>query len=225
MYHKLPYEIKQKILLYLPFEILLQITNDKYIINKVYNEEIHTCDWAIEKGYLDVLKFLFHNNHVSEHIYDVVIDTSRKGHLKIVEWVLNNYGRRITYEYIKGRKTPLDVAAMYGHLDIVKWLHYNYNKLTGISKTANTDAMDYSAEAGHLDIVQWLHENRKEGCTTEAIDCAASQGHLDIIKWLHKNRKEGCTRLALESAKQKGHLKIVEWLKKNIKEYKPIPYY
>jgi hypothetical protein len=49
----LPYEIREKIIDYLPFEKTLDYN---YIFKQKYNPKIHTFKWAAENGHLEVIE-------------------------------------------------------------------------------------------------------------------------------------------------------------------------
>ena len=57
---KLPIEIKQEIILYIEFNKVVKLF--PRIAKYIYNKEIHTWNWAVENGHVDVIKWLHINN-------------------------------------------------------------------------------------------------------------------------------------------------------------------
>ncbi|KAG1692889.1 hypothetical protein DVH05_024177 [Phytophthora capsici] len=225
-------------------------TNTQKIIQKVSGE---TMMLAAERGFLDVVKWIYTEYHsdptitlfwvrgevdewygyskdvdeVGDTFCSVVDAAAGKGHLAIVQYLLQVGGKTGDEQALKRRRTEskaaksaapttagcttvaMDVAAAHGHLEVVQWLHSN------CSQGCTTDAMDGAAGNGHLETVKWLHANRKEGCTTDAMDRAAGSGHLHVVKWLHEHRSEGCTTDAMNDAVYPGHFETLKWLHEN----------
>ncbi|KAL3667621.1 hypothetical protein V7S43_007175 [Phytophthora oleae] len=228
-------------------------SNPRDVVREVSGK---TMMLAAVRDFLDVVKWLYTQFHADRtmnlfwvrgqvdrysgkvELYDytksdlcsVVDAAAGKGHLEIVQYLLQVEGkaederapkrrRTDTYPELSNRyKMPttagcttaaMNVAAAHGHLDVVQWLHAN------CSQGCTTAAMDRAAQNGHLETVKWLHFNRKEGCTIDAMNGAAIGGHLHVIKWLHEHTSEGCTTDAMDFAAVGGHFELLKWLHEN----------
>ncbi|ETL92756.1 hypothetical protein F442_09239 [Phytophthora nicotianae P10297] len=189
-----------------------------------------TMLFAAERGFLDVIKWLYVEYHADPKINLFWVC----GHIDEYGYSENDNDCGDSESYC----SVVDAAAGKGHLEIVQYLLHigqeeedtrkhkrqriqeNPDTVTRDSLSPPTKpkctavAMDVAAAHGHLDVVQWLHANRSEGCTTAAMDLAATNGHLDTVEWLHAHRSERCTVEAMDGAASGGHLDVVKWLHK-----------
>ncbi|KAK1935385.1 putative ankyrin repeat protein [Phytophthora citrophthora] len=181
---------------------------------------------AAERGFLDVVKWLYTQYHADpmnlfwvcgqlnengfsttidvncdvQSTFCSVVDTAAcNGHLEIVQYLLQ-VGGQVEEERTPKRRCIDTFTDLGSRLEMP------------VKAGFTTAAMDIAAAHGHLGIVQWLRANCSEGCTTAAMDLAAEHGHLEDVKWLHANRKEGCTSDAMNGASARGHLHVVKWL-------------
>ncbi|KAG2843108.1 hypothetical protein PC116_g2264 [Phytophthora cactorum] len=190
-----------------------------------------TMLFAAEKGFLDVVQWLYAEYHTDPKINLFWV----RGHIDEYGYSDNDNEFDDTDSYC----SVVDAAAGQGHLEIVQYflqigqeeedtrkhkrrrIQENLDDVIRYSLTPPTKprctaiAMDVAAAHGHLDVVRWLHANRTEGCTKAAMDLAATNGHLDTVKWLQTHRSEGCTVEAMDGAASGGHLDVVKWLQKH----------
>jgi hypothetical protein len=236
MSQTLPIEIFEQVLMYLPFEKVIYLSD--YVSKRIYNPKQHNLQMYIINGNLEAIKWIYKNDiehfdiNESRYYYNNIIDVlACYGHLHVVKFLTEKKVGKASLE-------AMNSSARSGHLELVKYLHYN--RTEGCTKSA----MDCAAENGHLEVVKFLAENRKEGCsemaiawaaknghldvvkylhfsgivnkvTTHAMDWAAENGHLEIVKFLHYNRTEGCTKCAIDWAAENGHFEVVKFLCEN----------
>ncbi|POM74756.1 Hypothetical protein PHPALM_8237, partial [Phytophthora palmivora] len=194
-----------------------------------WNQNLVGTAWleAMERGHLDVAKFLYELKPSTVQVHHLRIES-----LEMLQWIhdINHWD----FDYM-----VVINAARAGRLEILQWLHIHHpNQFTH-------HAMDRAAENGHIEVLKFLHHNREDGCTTEAmnsaakngfldgIECpsrhkatssfdlltlAAGNGHLNVVQWLHENRSEGCTSAAMDSAAKRGNWDILKWLHDNRNE-------
>ena len=91
----LPIEIEEYIISFLPFEKTL---NYPFICKRKYNPNIHTINWASYNGYLDIVKWLFVNNHDSCVVYAMNL-AAKNGHIEVVKWLSVNHKKRCSGPY------------------------------------------------------------------------------------------------------------------------------
>lgn len=186
---------------------------NKELINKSYDKEKHTWEWAAKNMDLEVIEW-FRDNIEEEHCEKIWEEAAEDGNLKLIKWLHEHDIKGFTSD-------TMDAATEYGHLGVVKWLHENRNE--GCTKWA----IHTAAETGDIEMVKLLHHNViiEKTPPDYAMDYAAMGGHLNVVKWLHKNRTEGyteyggltsvCTTLAIINAIEGKHLEVVKWLYTN----------
>lgn len=101
-----------------PFEVMLQLTTNKAILEKVYKPRKHTWDWAAKNGHLNVLKWL-HKHHKGDISDDTLDYAAANGHLKVVEWLHEHYHAEVSFK-------ALELAAQHRHYEVVKFLLDKY---------------------------------------------------------------------------------------------------
>ncbi|GHM58178.1 MAG: hypothetical protein sL5_06130 [Candidatus Mesenet longicola] len=145
---------------------------------------------------------------------------SLKGHLKVVEYFIENGADSKAKDLFGG--TPVHVASWNGHLEVVKYFIENRADLETKDSSDRT-LLHYASLNGHLDVVKFLAKN---GADLEAKDndgrtplhYASLNDYIKVVDYLIKNwaslkakDKDGNTSLDL--ANQKGYVNIVEFLK------------
>ena len=195
-----------------------QIVFDNLDLRNCIFSFLYTTITAAKTGNLFVFKYRKDDPNFNNKLTNIIYFSIERGHLNVVKWLYENNinystlsSSLISFKInnIKYDNYLIHCAAKCGHLHIVKWLHYN------TSEQCTYLAMNNAAENGYLDVVKFLHNNRQEGCTTNAMDYAAKNGHIEVVKFLYENRKEGCTTHAIEYAEKNGHLDIVKFIYKN----------
>ncbi|XGA08445.1 MAG: ankyrin repeat domain-containing protein [Wolbachia endosymbiont of Xenopsylla cheopis] len=145
---------------------------------------------------------------------------SLKGHLKVVEYFIENGSDSKAKDLFGG--TPVHVASLNGRLEVVKYFIENRADLETKDSSDRT-LLHYASLNGHLDVVKFLAKN---GADLEAKDndgrtplhYASLNDYIRVVDYLIKNwaslkakDKDGNTSLDL--ANQKGYVNIVEFLK------------
>ncbi len=137
-------------------------------------------DWAIEKGYLPVIRYLVeHGADIHTPGNRALRTAAENGHLLIVQYLVERGAvvNGAVYQY-----SPLIYGAQYGHLPIVKYLVEH-----GADAHANDSAaLRYSAQNGHLPVVQYLIEHGVDIHVREdeALRESARNGHFPIVQYL-----------------------------------------
>lgn len=180
-FEKLPVEIFEEILLYLPFETVLFFSNN--VSKKLYNRIKHNVQRYIIYDNLPAIKWIYENDidqFCKTSIYNFNIDNidlaSSYGHLDIVKFLTEKNIGNATVE-------AMNIASRHGYLEVVKFLHYNRGE--GCTNLA----IDWAAKYGHFEIVKFLCENRNEGFTKLALHWSDKNHHKEIYDYL-KSKKE-----------------------------------
>jgi hypothetical protein len=166
-------------------------------LNFPWNKQV--CNYAVEYGYFDILKYAVENGCPLD-AYVCVKAIRHDDHLDCFKYLIEKgcpldedvtdaaveYGKIDFLKYAVENGCPLAEdaccnAAHYGYLDCLTYVHEN-GALLGITACIN------AVIHGHLDCLKYLHVN---GCRWDETVCveAVRYGHLDCLKYLHVN---GC---------------------------------
>lgn len=83
----LPSDLEGIVYSYLPFEDLVQVTNNETCLVSVYQPTLHTWSWAIEFGNQDVLEYL-NRKRKRCRVQRLLRRCVRYGRLDLVQWFL-----------------------------------------------------------------------------------------------------------------------------------------
>jgi hypothetical protein len=177
MSQTLPVEIFEQVLIYLPFEKVIHLSD--YVSKRIYNPKQHNLQMYIINGNLEAIKWIYKNNidqfNISYYYYYIsakMIDmAAHYGHLHVVKFLTEKKVGKASFE-------AMNSSARSGHLELVKYLHYN--RTEGCTKCA----IDWAAENGHFEVVKFLCENRTEGFTKLAMYWVDRKKFKDIYDYL-----------------------------------------
>lgn len=145
---------------------------------------------AIEKGKLEVLKWMDENFEISccqkmiinKHCISIAV---ANGHLSVLKYIYEKYDCKNVF-----RDVCWDHAASQGHLEILKWYQIqdpfsfaNYFYPANLSTTT----IILAAENGHVDTVDWLHKSFNTKINPIGCVKAARLEHLSLVKWFYEN--------------------------------------
>ncbi len=193
-------------------------------VNTGIERVIETLWFAIEKGRLDILKYLIRNK-INLEVRDYEDDTSLlRISRKINSWetfkYLIDHGANINAKDRSGN-TGLIIEAGNGNEERVKYL-IDHGADVNAQNRRRLTALYYAAPSGHENIVKYLVEygadpNKENDFGETPLHLAASSGHENIVKYLVEHRAnvnveniDGETALYFAAAK--GHENIVEYL-------------
>jgi hypothetical protein len=142
----------------------------KYFIDYVQSK--NKCIFAIEKGNLEILKWLISENQQCPWNENTCSNAAQYGHLHVLQWL-----RFQDPPYPWNEYTCL-YAAFNGHLNILQWARSQNPPCPWDVYTCA-----HAAENGHLHVLQWLR-SQDPPCPWNEDTClrAARYGHLHILQ-------------------------------------------
>ncbi len=228
----LPLEIRYKIIELLPFEKIIHVS--EYLSKKLYEDSRDIIAICIEKGDLDLIKWLYSNKLLTEffHADDLLLQMVELDHLHVIMWMYDNkigdcQKFTLAQSYECSERTIMFLHDNYNVCSKMLVDRLFYNRRLSIAEKlydccgCSKRALITACYAGDLDIVKFLfgknisRYDKKDG---ELIDSAASKGHLDIVIFLHENTDEKSTVKAIDLAAECGHFHVVKWLNENLEE-------
>ena len=197
---------------------------------KVRNQKFHE---AAVKGDMKAIVVLF---KISGKIVDTkdaegstpLHKASRKGHLDVVKFLIENGANVNAQTTFGGNMVPLHWASGKGHLNVVKLLvenGANVDAQTTSKYKGNMTPLHWASEGGHLNVAKFLIKNgakidAKNSENKILLHLASMENDLDQVKFLIKNGakidakdEEGVTPLHMAS--ERGHLNVAKFLIKN----------
>jgi hypothetical protein len=200
----IPYEIEEKILMYLSPDNIRTIGKDN-VSEYVWCRKKHrSIDNAARDGNLIGLRYLAEICGDNIHIYndEALRLSAENGHLEIVQYLV---GRGANINLANGY--ALHYSAGNGHLEVVIYL---------VEHGANlyAKALTISASNGHIWIVKYLVEKCCVDInSTYALHYSADNGHLEVVRYLvergadiHKDKEA-----ALVTSAARGQLEVVKY--------------
>lgn len=161
--------------------ILLNQGSDIYT-NKWY-QDLKVIKWAIENGFLDVIKVLVERGYRG-FPNDYLPLAAAKGYLDIVKYLLENY---LAY----GFDQAIVEAAANGHVKLLKYLLSSDYANSPYRSMDLPVPIGIAAEKGYYDIVKILLEHPRIKPTSSDFDYAvagaAAYEHFDILDLLLKD--------------------------------------
>ncbi|KAG8928147.1 hypothetical protein FRC02_007296 [Tulasnella sp. 418] len=151
-----------------------------------------------------VQSFVLANEAAQRTGLTVLHHAASRGHLSVVEWLVQNCGALTDLEDKEG-ETALHKASLNGHLGVVKYLLSSEIQAADVH-TTDADgwtALHNACSKGYLDIVRWLCE---QGGAADVAPEDAQTG----VRGVDKKSKGGWTPLM--NASSKGHLPVVLYL-------------
>lgn len=152
----------------------------------VMSDNKNAVDVAIEKGQLDILKYLGDENRCTFNETTCLLAAIKYGHLHILKYFVEN---KLFSLNIKTTESwgPVEVAIKYGYLDIIKYLVQEKKLTIRQNGPYSRDKPEVIAiQYGHFDILKYLvHEI---GCKLgdESIIKAIESNQLEILKYILK---------------------------------------
>jgi hypothetical protein len=178
-----------------------------------------TCQWAVEYGHLDVVKW---HLEVDKKYHQLGLAFSDRAHGKTCEWRFPHPVRgrgHCSMDLVK-QHTPLQVwyylvekAVRHGHLHIVTLL------LPMARRSEGSELFDgiasLAAECGHLNILKWVAAQMEDAfpdVVGRAFFEASYNGHVEILKWMYPTYTEGWIDYDTVMMNNKANLEVVQWL-------------
>lgn len=164
--------------------------------------------WAIEKGYLEVIKYLVELGGDVKVKDDYAIRyASRHGHLEVVKYLTESEANIKIYN-----NYPVRHASKKNHTEIVKYL---VTKGANI-KICNGQLLRLASKRGQLDLIKFLVANGGDihVLNDYTVRWAARHGHLDVVKYLVSISANirACDDYAIKQAANYEHLEMVKYL-------------
>ncbi len=201
IYSKLPFEIKQEIFLYLPFETLIHV--DNYVVKKMYKNiqdpDLYQMLWsdAVIELNLEYIKF-FCNNEIYGHAASYMMNLAiKKGFTDIVKYIHYNCN--------------CHTDRLYDNFRLYNSIHYH----------ANLETIQFFHTIGVLcgDTIKILRPNNAGSDTYYILDLAIWRGDIEIVKWLYYNvTKVYSIEDSFEYARIYGNKEVVKFLKERYKK-------
>jgi hypothetical protein len=183
-----------------------------------------SADWiatAAEKGYLDIVKWLYKWCRV-ECTSLAMSNAASRGHMHVVKWLHYHEFKWSNYR-MRGSAASqhtMDIAASWGDLSIIKWLSKHRKE------GCTVWAIDYAARNNHYAVIEWLIDNRMQDLKSfswrgplfhSAFRTACEEGFLETIKVLYPHVAASTDALdlfseAVTTASRCGYLVVVEYL-------------
>lgn len=152
---------------WVPFDVM-EIINEKIIINNVINTYKGSLDYASLKNNFKLLK-LYHKYNLP-HTHLTFDYACYNGNYEMVLYLHNNG--------FKGSLLAMDLAARKGHLNIVKWLRNN-NYSCSIQALFDAEINKY------ISIVNYICKNINDiECYRTDLNIAISTGNFQIIQYV-----------------------------------------
>ena len=152
----------------LPYD-LIQLINEKIIINNVIGTIKGTIDYASLNNNLKLVKLYHKYNLPNTHLaFDYAC---MNGNYEILLFLKNNG--------YKGTKLAMDLASKNGHFHIVKWLHNNNYSCT-------INALFFAEINNNINILNYLCNNLNDvECTKQDLNIAVNVGNFKIIQFIY----------------------------------------
>lgn len=199
----LPLEIKYHIYSFLNFEDTIKVSN-KYPL-KLYNPDIHTWEWCLEKDLVHVMYwFIRHNKPITQFDTTPFFKYSNTKSYKIYK---KSYIKEDSIIY----KAMIDCV----HDDNLKLLDkiYKLQKTrAGLSKRC-VSLMILRNKMNCDEFIKWIHENLFDCCTEKMFYQAISISRIDIVMYMYKCHPKRFKLYKNYKILNQDH--ICEWLIKN----------
>jgi hypothetical protein len=151
----------------------------------ITSEKNYTIKWAIIKGNIEMVKYLYENIHNYINYNKLFELTAKWGHLDILKYLQKNIPANISINIGK----IIDLACRWGHLEMFKYLYeLNIQNINNINNWINL-ALLKACSYGHLELVKYLHKN---GANIHAfvdgpINYAVRYSNLNVVRYLCEN--------------------------------------
>jgi hypothetical protein len=147
---------------------VLEVINEKLIINNVIGSERGSLDIASLNNNLKLLK-LYHRYNLP-HTHLTFDYACMNGNYEMILYLHNNG--------FKGSSLAMDLAAKKGHLHIVKWLCNN-------NYSCSTDALFCANINNHISIINYICKHINNiSCTRADLNIAMNSGNFQIIQYV-----------------------------------------
>ncbi|MDR3502070.1 MAG: ankyrin repeat domain-containing protein [Legionella sp.] len=207
----------------------LKTMHTQYSLPKLEEQHhIKIVQYVAAKGQLDILQWLINDNIFSEFSLiegeNAILLAVSKGHVTIVEWVHQQFGRQIITAQYKNGYDGILLAAYYGHLPLLKWF-YGHNYSFAAQAKSGFSPLLAAIRGNHYKVVEWLLNEgpnvHELGATSNVqqnpVWLATWLGHLEILQLLDQKGynlqgvdTDGDTVLHL--AAMNGFSRVVLWL-------------
>lgn len=207
----------------------------KFLHEKGWPSKPEVCQLAIEKGNLELIKYLYENNitwdsYKNEYFCTYAIEApyEEDKKLEILEY-LYSVG-------CKGDSGSCEASIIFKCINCLKFLYekknckwddkiYYYaiqNSDISYSKYLFENGLNFKKDIckdiayyGNLDFIKYFHQNGFE--LTDTLNVSLEGGHLDCVKYLHENGEELPKRIPqfLAYGKNKNHQDCLKYLKDN----------
>eukprot|EP00977_Amphora_coffeiformis_P021821 scaffold9946_cov188-Amphora_coffeaeformis.AAC.5 len=158
--------------------------------------------------------------------YSPLHEASRKGHLPVVKYLVEEGGADVHATEQYAEATPLHEAVLGGHLDVLEYLIYQAQADLMHKDKFGQTALHKASKAGHLDLSRYLVNRDPIGRWVDAMDNkkmtplmeACENGHLRVAEFLVKEARAGVhdTSLSgdtpLHMACIQGHVNVAKFL-------------
>ena len=140
---------------------------------------------ATKKGYLEVVKYMIHQQGANGDYYDEtpLHIASKEGHLEIVEYLIDDKNGVVNIDqrsYSKGL-TPLHYAVLAGHTAVMKCLIDHGAEINALSKVGTTP-LHLAVKSGHIEVAKVLLDSGADidyplSCTFDFNESGTDIGH------------------------------------------------
>jgi hypothetical protein len=153
----------------LPMDII-EIINEKVIINKVIDTPSGTIDYACMQNNFKLLK-LYHKYNLPYTQYAIAY-ACLNGNLDMVIYLHNNF------KFEKDNTYLSEMACKGGHLNIVKWVHKNEYKFSTLT-------LYFSELNNNINIINYICKNVKNiECCMIDLNISYNIGNFQIIQYI-----------------------------------------
>ncbi|GFH53330.1 hypothetical protein CTEN210_09806 [Chaetoceros tenuissimus] len=192
----------------------------------------------VEKGNVDILKFIYgRHSNIYELEYAIIQTAAKNDQLEVLKWW--NKHEMITESFYQS--TLLNEAAKSGSLETMKWA----KEVAGFNFQQESQLINFAAQSGNVELVKYLrskeipwHEETfcnaassgnivmlqyllEKGCPhddpeiySRLIETVCSEKTLEMLQWLHEHNvswnEKTCSVLA-----EKGNLKALKYVRSN----------
>ena len=152
---------------YLPYDIM-ELINEKVIINNVINTIKGTLDYACLNNNFRLLK-LYHKYNLP-HTHNAFNYACMNGNLEMILFLHNNG--------YKGNNVAMDLASKKGHFHVVKWLHNN-------NYSCSINALFFAETNYNINIINYICKNIKDiECDKHDLKIAIDICNFQIIQYV-----------------------------------------
>lgn len=218
---RLPLEVIEKIYEYLPFEKVTCLS--KRVSNKIYDPEVHTWDYVLNKYdvYIPTLEFLNEKDYygIDEFLTETVIFKQKH----VLKWFLENKREYFTNDLFESllfeHKFDTVEIMLYNGFDInnvyisnsiisnesveiLIWLHRKNIKIPN-------HVLFRAIRSNLLVIIQWFVSFKKEAFNEIDVSTALLNARSDTVYYLYKYGFRNFTNLHIESAVAQNDFELV----------------